>query len=88
LLVEGMRELDELRRVQPDLPARQAQLVLVAPLTVPLRALSPEELDVLQLALNHPSVQSVLDRASASDADTAVALASLVKRGYLRVAPG
>ena len=85
LLVQGMRELDELRRVQPDLPARQAQLVLVAPLTVPLRALSPEELDVLQLALNHPSVQAVLDRASTSDADAALALTSLVKRGYLRV---
>ena len=86
LLFEGMRQIDELKRIEPDLPPRKATLSLAAPLSVPLRALSPEELDVLQLVLSHGTFQAVLDRASADDAATAEAVASLLKRGYLQVA--
>jgi hypothetical protein len=41
LLLEGLRQLDELRRIEKDLPKGDAALELPVPLTVPLRDLSP-----------------------------------------------
>jgi hypothetical protein len=86
LLMDGMRQLDELRRIQADLPPSTALLALLQPMVSPLRKLSPEQLDVLQSAMNHGSVGEVLDRSPLTDRDTAEALVYLVKHDYLRVA--
>jgi len=84
LLMEGSRQLDELRRLEPELPAPGARIELVLPLGAPLRDLGGDELDVLQLALEHGELGTILDRSFASDLDTATRLASLLSRGYLR----
>ncbi len=86
LLMEGLRQLDELRRIQEELPPVSAVLGLVQPLDALLRELSGEQLDVLQAAVNHGSVGAVLDLSPLTDRDTAEALAHLVKHNYLRVA--
>lgn len=85
LLMDGMRQLDELRRIQGNLPPTTALITLAQPLVPLLRELSPEQLDVLQSALNHGNVGAVLDRSPLTDRDTAEALAHLVKHNYLRV---
>lgn len=84
LLMDGLRQLDELRRLEPDLPPRTARLRLSTPLVPMLRDLSPEELDILQLVHNHGTMAAVLDLAEASDLDAATALVSLLKREYVR----
>ena len=83
LLMEGMRLLDEFKRVEEDLPARNAQLAIPQPLTAPLTALKPEQLEIFQIVLNGGGLQAVLDRSKLSDADAAVALIELIKKDYV-----
>ncbi|HEY3357365.1 MAG TPA: DUF4388 domain-containing protein [Polyangia bacterium] len=83
LLMEGMRQLDEMRRMETDLPPREAVVRLVVPLQARLRDLSPEELDVLQAAIDIGQVGAVLDQAGQSDLKASEALLSLIQRGYL-----
>jgi len=83
LLMEGMRQLDELRRMENELPSREKRLQLAIPLHPPLRELSPAELDILQAAINHGTVGDTLDRASQTDLEAAQRLLSLIQRGYL-----
>jgi pSer/pThr/pTyr-binding forkhead associated (FHA) protein len=83
LLMEGMRLLDEYKRVEDDLPARSAQLTLPQPLTAPLSALKPDQLEIFQIVLNGGNLQAVLDRSKLSDADAAQALIELLKKDYV-----
>jgi hypothetical protein len=85
ILMEGMRQIDEIRRLGPDLPAASANLLVSMPLIPPLRDLSPEELDVLQLSYNYGHVETVLNKSLAPDLDTSTILVKLLKGGYLRV---
>ena len=84
LLMEGLRQLDELRRIQKNLPAATTTVTLTQPLTATLRELTPEQLDVLQAAFNYGTIGAVLDRSPLTDRDTAEALAHLIKHDYLR----
>ncbi|MCA9600511.1 MAG: DUF4388 domain-containing protein [Myxococcales bacterium] len=85
LLMDAMRQIDEFRRLGDDMPDLGASLVLPSPLEPKLSELSPEELDVFQLALNKGEVQSLLDGSHDSDAKTAERLLKLIKAGYLVV---
>jgi pSer/pThr/pTyr-binding forkhead associated (FHA) protein len=83
LLMEGMRLLDEFRRVEPDLPPRKAPLQVPRPLTAPLSALKHPELDVFQIVLNGGTTQTVLDKAKLSDYEAGEHLINLIKREYI-----
>jgi hypothetical protein len=83
VLMEGFRQLDELGALKERLPAFETKLVLRTPLEALLRELTPEELDLLQVTLNSPSLEAVFDQASATDLTTAKQIEALVKRGYL-----
>jgi pSer/pThr/pTyr-binding forkhead associated (FHA) protein len=85
ILMEAMRHLDEIRRLGPDLPPMQANVLVAMPLLPPLRDLSPEELDVFQLAYNYGHVETVLNKSLASDLETIQILVKLIQGGYLRV---
>ena len=84
LLMEAMRQIDEVRRLGPDLPPMGSTLSLAMPLIPPLRDLSPDELDVLQLAFNYGHVETVLNTSLASDLETSEILVKLLKAGYLK----
>ena len=84
LLMETMRQIDEVRRLGPDMPAMHATLSLAMPLIPPLRDLSPDELDVLQLSFNYGHVETVLSKSLASDLETSEILVKLMKAGYLK----
>ena len=84
LLMDSLRQLDEMKRLQPNLPPLSAPLALAMPLTPPLKELSPELLDALQLVHNYGSLGAVLDRADADDVVTAEAVVQLLKRDYVR----
>lgn len=83
LLMEGMRLLDEFKRLEEDLPPLKAPLQVPRPLDAPLSALKPPELEVFQIVLNGGTTQTVLDKSKKSDADAAQLLIDLIKREYI-----
>ena len=84
LLMEALRQLDELRRIQAELPAPETQIALEVPIAPALRDLSPEQLDVLQLVHNFQTVQDVLDHSEGTDLEAATGLSHLIRKGYVR----
>jgi hypothetical protein len=85
ILIEGMRQLDELNRIRSELPGLTARVSVHEPLIPPLRDLKPEELDVLQLAHNYGVFETVLNKSLATDLETAEIVLKLIKGSYLRV---
>ena len=85
LLMEAMRQLDEVRRLGPDMPPLSAACSLAVPLIPPLRDLTPDELDVLQLAHNYGHVETVLNKSLASDLETSNIFVKLIKAGYVSI---
>ena len=86
LLMDALRQLDEMRRIQGDLPAPDATLTVAVPMNAPLRDLNPDELDVLQLVLNWGTMAGVLDHSDKDDVAVATFLVTLMKRDYVRAA--
>ncbi|MEZ4221149.1 MAG: DUF4388 domain-containing protein [Polyangiaceae bacterium] len=85
-LMEGFRQQDELNALLDRLPPVESRLVLRTPLEAPLHELEPTHLDLLQTALNSPTLGSLFDRSKVTDLQTAEIIQSLIKRGYLQVA--
>ena len=88
LLMEAMRQLDEIRRLTPELPDIKAALEISRPLNVSLRELSPDQLDLLQLAHNLESLEDVLDHSPLTDLDVYEGMFHLHENGYIRAAVG
>ncbi|MCA3013460.1 MAG: FHA domain-containing protein [Myxococcaceae bacterium] len=84
LLMDSLRQLDELRRIQPNLPDPSATLALAVPMTPALRDLTPDELDVLQLVINWGTLQGALDHSPSDDLVVSTAVLSLMERDYVR----
>lgn len=83
LLMEGMRQLDEIARIADDLPPPDAPLSLASPLETPLRDATPEELDSIQLALNHGTLAKMRNHSETSDVKISEALIGIIKKGYI-----
>lgn len=85
LLMEGMRQLDEIMNLGDDVPELNAGLTINKPLVPPLRSLTPELLDTIQLVLNYGSVSKVLNKSLASDLETMQDIVYLIRNDYLHV---
>jgi hypothetical protein len=83
LLMEGMRQLDEIRRLGDALPPLQSMISVTSPLEKPLRDASPEELDVIQLALDHDTLVDMMNHSGKPDPDVADVVVALLEKGYL-----
>ncbi len=83
ILMEGIRQQDEFNALRGRLPALESSLRLNLPLEPKLRELSPVQLDVLQAALNSPSLDVVFDSVPSTDLEAAQAVLFLLQRGYL-----
>ncbi len=86
LLMEALRQLDELRRLEEDLPDPDAPLSLEHPMVAPLRELEPDQLEVLQLVHNFGTLKDALDKSDMSDLETARHVLHLLEKGYVREA--
>jgi len=86
LLMDAMREMDELARIEDQLPDPANRFKLASPLSPALRDLEPEQLDVLQAVHNHGRVEAVLDESVLSDLETYQAILHLIRNGYIREA--
>ncbi|AKJ01728.1 FHA domain-containing protein [Archangium gephyra] len=84
LLMDALRQLDEYKRIQKDLPSMATQLSLAMPMTAKLRELTPELLDVLQQVHNYGSLGGVLDHSEQDDVQAAESVLQLIKRDYVR----
>ncbi len=84
LLMEGLRQIDELNALQHKLPAAESRLVVPMPLEAPVRNLSPNELDIFQLAFNESEVLTIFNRSQMTDLETAQIMLKLLSAGYLR----
>ena len=84
LLMDGLRQLDEYKRIQRELPSPTSTLSLSMPMTASIRELSPELLDVLQLVHNYGSLSGVLDHGDSDDVTAAEHVLSLLKKDYIR----
>jgi len=85
LLMEGVRQLDEMKQVEGALPTMDAPLAVPTPLAGRLRDLSPAELDAFQLVLDHGHTQKVFDHFPGSDLECAHTLLGLMKREFVVV---
>lgn len=83
ILMEGLRQIDEIKHLQSKLPGPDTEMTLVSPLVRKLSDLRPDELDVLQLVLNYRKIGEILDRAPSADLDVATILSDLSEKGYL-----
>ena len=84
LLMDALRQLDEFKRIQPSLPDLAAPLRLAQPMTAPLKELTPDLMDVLQLVHNYGSLIGVLDHSDQDDVLTAELVLQLLKRDYVQ----
>jgi hypothetical protein len=84
ILMEGLRQLDEFNQIRSELPDLNSRLSVLAPLIPPLRDLTPEELDVLQLAHNYGHLETVLNKSLATDLETVQILLKLLRGSYIR----
>jgi hypothetical protein len=84
LLMEVMRQIDEMRRLGGELPPLSAQIAVAMPLIPPLRELSPEKLDLLQLVFNYGHVETILNKSKKDDVTTSELLVQLIRDGYVR----
>jgi pSer/pThr/pTyr-binding forkhead associated (FHA) protein len=85
ILMEGMRQLDELKRLQPNLPPLVSHLGLPSPLLPALRELQAAELDVMQLVINFGHMETVLNRSRAADLETCEIIVRLLQKQYIRI---
>lgn len=84
LLLEGLRQLDELRAIKPPWTSASARLVPSDPQRGPLSDLTALEIDLFQWAAGGATIQSLLDRSPSSDLETVRSLMALIKKEYLR----
>jgi hypothetical protein len=84
LLMEGLRQIDELNNIRHKLPDLATRLVVPHPLRPPMRDLASGDLDILQLAYNHGHLATILNKSPATDLDTANSVLKLIQAGYLK----
>lgn len=82
-LMEGLRIYDEVMR--HGLPPMRSGISVPRPLTPGLRELTPEQLDVFQVAMFQTQLEAVFNNCPTDDLTTAPALMALIKGGYLIV---
>lgn len=85
ILMEALRQHDEMRRLMPEMPPPEANLKLCVPMVPRLADLSPGELDTVQAAHNHAGFKSVVDKSEYTDYEAISNVKKLMASGYLEV---
>jgi pSer/pThr/pTyr-binding forkhead associated (FHA) protein len=84
LLMDALRLMDEYKHIQGQLPSPNATLRISMPLTPPLKALTPDHLDILQLLHNYGSMRGIMDHTDKDDVTVAQTVLDLVRRQYVQ----
>jgi hypothetical protein len=83
LILEGVRQLDEIRILEPKLPRHGARLNATEPLPGNLRDLATEEIQLFQLVLHHNTLEAAIDNFPGSDFEAYTCLLDLIRRGFV-----
>ena len=83
LLMEGLRQIDELNAIRDRLPELGAQLYVPRPLEPKLTTLAHLELEIFQIAHNHEQLATILNQSPGTDLETARAVLRLIDGGFL-----
>jgi len=83
MLMEAIRQSDELKRLLPEMPPLEAGIKISTPLVAKLSDLKPHELDIFQVILGQSKLKNILDKTATTDYDTMVVLQALLKRNYI-----
>jgi hypothetical protein len=85
ILMEGLRQLDELRHAEDKLPPKESVVKVIIPLQPQLSFLEPRELDIFQIALANITIGEIIDISNLSDKETSDIIIKLIKEKYLEV---
>jgi pSer/pThr/pTyr-binding forkhead associated (FHA) protein len=83
LILEGVRQLDEIRILEPKLPRPGARLHVAEPLPGNLRDLATEEIQLFQLVLHHNTLETAVDNFPGTDFEAYTCLMDLLRRGFV-----
>jgi len=83
LVLEAVRQLDEIHLLEPKLPGRGARLHAAVPLPGNLRDLATEEIQLFQLILHHDNMETVIDSFPGTDFEAYTCLLDLMRRGFV-----
>jgi hypothetical protein len=83
LLMEGVRQIDELRQIESESQVVSGRLAVMLPLRGQLRDLSPEELQVFQLVLNYGALETVLDNWPGTDLEACRHILKLLRHEFV-----
>ncbi|MBN2344663.1 MAG: DUF4388 domain-containing protein [Deltaproteobacteria bacterium] len=85
ILMEGLRQLDELRRQKSQLPNEDTKVTIPRPLNAKLSLLAQAELDIFQIVFNHReiSIRDLINATELSDKEAADVLQKLLTTEYL-----
>jgi hypothetical protein len=83
LILEGVRQLDEVRILEPKLPRKGARLHVAEPLPGNLRDLATEEIQLFQLVLHHNTLETAVDNFPGTDFEAYTCLMDLLRRGFI-----
>jgi pSer/pThr/pTyr-binding forkhead associated (FHA) protein len=85
LVLEGVRQLDEIHLLEPKLPRRRARLHATEPLPGNLRDLATEEIQLFQLILHDSTLETVIDSFPGTDFEAYTCLLDLMRRGFVTI---
>ncbi len=85
LLIEGVRQLDELNNLGSDLPPLDATVSVTSPLPTRLAELEERDLDLLQLVLEYGTVRRILDHFPGTDFEGYTFLLGMAGRKFLKI---
>ncbi|HVM60440.1 MAG TPA: DUF4388 domain-containing protein [Verrucomicrobiae bacterium] len=83
LILEGVRQLDEIRILEPKLPKPDARLHVAEPLPGNLRDLATEEIQLFELVVHHNVMETVIDNFPGTDFEAYTCLTDLLRRGFV-----
>ncbi len=85
LLMEAMRQKDELERIRPEIPSPQTKFGLTRPMKPALGDLDKNQLEILQRVHNREQVQDILDECDLPDLEIYKQLLFLIGKSYIEV---
>jgi len=84
-VTESARTFEEVRRIV--MVPVDSHVAVPRPLTAKLRDLSPDQLDVFQVALDQPQIEAVFNNSPLDDIQIAGTVALLIEQNYLAIVP-
>ncbi|HXI84545.1 MAG TPA: DUF4388 domain-containing protein [Verrucomicrobiae bacterium] len=83
LMLEGLRQLDEIHILEPKLPRPGTRLKATEQMPGNLRDLATEEIQLFQLILHNGTLETVIDSFPGTDFEAYTCLLGLMKRGFV-----